>query len=124
MSRKITLKVLAGFVFIVFSTTLPLKSFAQEIEWMTKANMPTARSWFSTSVVNGKIYAIGGYLRAEAISTVEEYDPATNTWTKKAHMLKARAYLSTCAVDGKIYAIGGGVGYLGHFQQSRSLTFK
>ena len=110
MSRKMKFRNLTVFIFITFLIALPSLSFAQEIEWMTKANMPTARSWFSTSVVNGKIYAIGGYLRAEVLSTVEEYDPATNTWTKKAHMLKARAYLSTCAVDGKIYAIGGGVG--------------
>jgi hypothetical protein len=33
--------------------------------------------------VNGKIYAIGGS-SGVAISTVEEYDPATDKWTKKA----------------------------------------
>jgi N-acetylneuraminic acid mutarotase len=61
-------------------------------------------------VVNGKIYAIGGaltYPGGPPLSTVEEYDPATDTWTRKADMPTARAYLSTSAVNGKIYAIGG-----------------
>jgi len=75
--------------------------------------MPTARFTLSTSVVDGKIYAIGGILRTTQSgpetpsSAVEEYDPATDTWTTKAPMPTARGMLSTSVVDGKIYAIGG-----------------
>jgi uncharacterized protein (TIGR02246 family) len=65
-------------------------------------------------VVNGKIYAIGGgagssssYSSVETFSTVEEYDPATNTWTRKADMPTARGFHSANVVDGKIYVIGG-----------------
>jgi len=79
--------------------------------WTRKADMPTARNALSVSVVNRRIYAIGG---AEGISaplqTVEEYHPATDTWTKKADMPTARYALSTSAVNGKIYAIGGSKG--------------
>jgi len=43
--------------------------------WTRKADMPTARSALSTSAVNGKIYAIGGYVGGGTpLSTVEEYD--------------------------------------------------
>jgi RNA polymerase sigma factor (sigma-70 family) len=67
-----------------------------------------ARFTLSTSVVNGKIYAIGGQIPGDIIvSTVEEYDPVTDTWTKKADMSTPRGYFSTSVVDGKIYAIGG-----------------
>ena len=75
--------------------------------WTKKADMPTARFGLSASVVNGKIYVIGGG-KDECLSTVEEYDPATDTWTKKADMPTPRLCLSTSVVNGKIYAIGGG----------------
>jgi N-acetylneuraminic acid mutarotase len=79
--------------------------------WTQKADMPKARSALSTSVIDGKIYAIGGIVSSDmtgpAVSTVEEYDPATETWTQKADMPTARGYLSTSVVNGKIYAIGG-----------------
>ncbi len=75
---KETFRALTGFIFIALSFALPSTSFAHVGEWTTKADMPTARSWFSTSVVNGKIYAIGGRTAGHGanLSTVEEYDPA------------------------------------------------
>jgi N-acetylneuraminic acid mutarotase len=77
--------------------------------WTQKAPMPTARALLSSSVVDGKIYAIGGrqYSSSSASSAVEQYDPATDTWTTKAPMPTARQWLSTSAVNGKIYAFGG-----------------
>lgn len=72
--------------------------------WTQQTDMPTVRSWVSTSVVDGKIYAIGG---AGGLRKVEEYDPATDTWTKKADMPTGRVFVATSVVDGKIYAIGG-----------------
>ena len=82
-------------------------SLAEAGKWTEKTSMPTARAYLSTSVVNRKIYAIGGYDGQRVFSTVEEYDPATDTWTKKASMPTARGGLSTSVVNGKIYAIGG-----------------
>jgi N-acetylneuraminic acid mutarotase len=82
--------------------------------WTAKSEMPTAREGLSTSVVNGKIYAIGGiesssatYMQVETFSTVEEYDPTTDTWTTKSPMPTARGFHSASVVDGKIYIIGG-----------------
>lgn len=75
--------------------------------WTTKASIPGGKHWLSTSVVDGKIYAIGGKVGASASATVEEYEPATDTWTRKTNMPTARWGLSTSVVNGKIYAIGG-----------------
>lgn len=87
-------------------------NLAQEKEWTRKAGIPTARWGLSTSVVNGKIYAIGGMAGdsvngSREVSTVEVYDPTTDTWTMKADMPTARACISTCVVNGKIYVFGG-----------------
>lgn len=80
-------------------------SLAEKGKWRKKADMPTAREVLSAAVVNGKIYAIGGWAFGRALSAVEEYDP--NKWTKKTKMPTRRFALSTSAVNGKIYAIGG-----------------
>jgi len=81
-----------------------------EGSWTRKADMPTARFGLTSSVVNGKIYAIGGATGPGAdVRTVEEYDPATDSWTKKANMLTAVSWYSASVINDKIYAIGGGI---------------
>jgi len=79
--------------------------------WTQKASMPTKRACLSTAVVNGKIYVIGGFRPhgdvGKALSTVEVYDPVTNTWARKSNMPTPRFFPSTSVVNGKIYAIGG-----------------
>jgi hypothetical protein len=70
--------------------------------------MPTARYGLGTSVANRRIYAIGGYGNGNVpLSTVEEYDPVTDTWTDRKGMPTARGRLSTIVLNGRIYAIGG-----------------
>ena len=86
--------------------TQPVK--AAENFWESKAEMPTARGGFGVAVVNGKIYAIGGYnLDSGYLSTNEEYDPATDTWTTKEPMPTPRTDLAIAVYQNKIYVIGG-----------------
>ena len=68
--------------------------------------MPTAKYRLAAVTVNGKIYATIG----PAVSTVEVYDPASNTWSAAAPMPTARSSLTAATVKGKIYAIGGANG--------------
>ena len=79
-----------------------------EDSWATKASMPTARYYPTSTAVNGKTYTIGG---VGGTSTVKEFDPVTNTWTNCggtcASMPTARTALSSSVVNGRIYAIGG-----------------
>ena len=80
--------------------------FAEDSEWVYKAPMPTARYGMTSAVVDGKIYVIGGYLSG-FLSTVEIYDPGTDTWSTGTNMPTARRYMSSAVVDGKVYVIGG-----------------
>jgi len=65
----------------------------------------------SATVVNGKIYAIGGEKKYGTLTrAVEVYDPATDTWTKKANMPTGRDVCAVDVVDGLIYLIGGWIG--------------
>lgn len=75
--------------------------------WTRQTDMPDPRFLHPASVVNGKIYVVGGARPAGTLFTVEEYDPVTDTWTRKANMPTNRCCLTTSVVNGKIYAIGG-----------------
>jgi hypothetical protein len=69
--------------------------------------MPTKRSALSlVAASNGKIYAIGGQ-NPGRLSTVEEYDPATNTWATRPSMPVSQANFGAASANGKIYAICG-----------------
>ena len=43
------------------------------------------------------------------LSTVEEYDPVTDTWTKRTDMPTTRSAFGISAVKEKIYVIGGAI---------------
>jgi N-acetylneuraminic acid mutarotase len=76
----------------------------------TKTPMPMERESFAISVVNDKIFVMGGSPVSceNHTSTVQEYNPQTDTWdTNKSSMPTPRTGLSTSVVNGKIYAIGG-----------------
>jgi len=107
MNTQSILKVMAAVLVGITSMSL-----AAERTWTRKAGIPTPRFGLSTSVVDAKIYAIGGG-GTQVFRTVEEYDPATDTWTRRADMPTARAFFSTSVVNGKIYAIGGILGSVG-----------
>ncbi|GMQ56796.1 hypothetical protein AN1V17_11900 [Vallitalea sediminicola] len=72
--------------------------------WSTKTNIPTNRADLTSSVVNNKIYVIGGN---GGLDKNEEYNPTTNTWNVKANMPTARQGLTSSVVNNKIYVIGG-----------------
>ena len=81
--------------------------------WVKKADMPTAIMSFATCAVDDRIYAIGGVTNKIpgqgwiVLSTLYEYDPATDKWAKKDDMSTARCAFAATAVNGRIYAIGG-----------------
>src|SRR5205823_4085848 len=77
--------------------------------WSAKASMQTERYSPAVGVVNGRIYACGGYHAGVAdYDSVEEYDPQLNTWTLRQPMPVALHGIGGTAVsDGKIYVISG-----------------
>jgi RNA polymerase sigma factor (sigma-70 family) len=83
--------------------------------WTTRADMPTARQALVAAAADGIIYTIGGWAGNRAtgggagLTTVEAYDPATDTWTRKADMPAERSHMTIAVVDGIIYVIGGHV---------------
>ena len=82
--------------------------------WRERTPMPTPRNHAAIGAVNGKIYVIGGRVGAafiglaSDISTVEEYDPATDKWSAtRARMPSTRSALGYAVYNGRIYVAGG-----------------
>ncbi len=68
--------------------------------WVKKADMMTARSWFSTSAAHGKIYAMDH-------QSVEAYDPVADVWQRSVAVPTKRSGFGISVVGGVIYAMGG-----------------
>lgn len=78
------------------------------------APMPLKRNHFSTVVLGGKIYAIGGQYGHDCKGGLDKqyahvYNPATNTWSSLPLLPTTRSHTegSSFAIDGKIYIVGG-----------------
>jgi N-acetylneuraminic acid mutarotase len=109
--------------FVLVTITVP-HVFAAEDNWVTKAPMWESREGLGVAVVDGKIYAIGGYSRNvqngnKFLGTIEVYDPATNNWScpkpisgsytdsYPTEMPTSRSHFGIAVVDNKIFCIGG-----------------
>lgn len=79
--------------------------------WVSKAPMPTPRHHFTSTVVDGRLYAIGG--RRTGIQQVpldinQMYDPVNDSWTSKAPMPSERSAIGSAhSREGNIYVFGG-----------------
>ena len=90
-------------------------SNADANKWQVISELPTQRTDFATAIVDGKIYLIGGTPFQNrrgpyGLSTVEVYDPGTNTWQQLTDMPTPRSGAKVAVVDKKIYVLGGYVG--------------
>ena len=68
--------------------------------------MATPRVNHAVAVIDGKVYAVGGYTNG-VISSVERYDPAAGAWEAVAPLAEGRDGLAVAVLDGKLYAVGG-----------------
>lgn len=76
--------------------------------WQTKASMPYPVTDLQASVVNGKIYCIGGVNASNVGSTANQvYDPATNTWSLDAPLPTSTFDYASAVCNGSIYVING-----------------
>lgn len=53
-------------------------------------------------LLDGKIYAMGGYNGRTRMSSVERYDPDSNQWELVAPMLRQRSDASAAVLDNKV----------------------
>src|SRR5919107_1574048 len=86
------------------STTTTSQSF-----WSTGAPMPTARSEIAGTILDGKVYVIGGFDGSGRSTTATEvYDPMANEWTTYAPLPQPLDHTAAASFEGKLYVVGGG----------------
>jgi hypothetical protein len=73
--------------------------------------MATVRTLYGTAVLDARIYVLGGQdSTIETLSSVEVFDPATNSWSPGPSLRAPRAETAAAAVHGTLFLIGGFVG--------------
>ena len=108
MKKAALLMTLTGIAGILAASVLPGLGQSRSAVWSMLAPMPTARQEISVSVLDGKVFAIGGYdAHGQSTATVEVYDPRTNTWQKAAPLPIATNHNAAATVNGRLYAFGG-----------------
>jgi N-acetylneuraminic acid mutarotase len=77
--------------------------------WTPKADLPLETRAYRVTVVNDRIYLIGGADRnfSRLLAGVYEYDPVSDSWIPRASMPTPRADCAVTAMNGKIYVFGG-----------------
>ncbi|MDA7026640.1 DUF1668 domain-containing protein [Bacillus sp. CLL-7-23] len=101
-----------AFIFLLFAgipSLVPAKAEENNntYKWVEKASLPEALFGTSTTVVDGKIYMIGGGKDDKVYNHTYVYDPKSDAWSQKSNMPTARKGAASAVVDGKIYIIGG-----------------
>ena len=68
--------------------------------WTTVAEMNNCRRNAGIVTHNGALYIIGGDDGSQNLTSVEVYDPATDTWTElDANLTMGRSYTGVCVID-------------------------
>jgi Kelch motif len=78
--------------------------------WRVRAPLPRALTHVGLAALDGKIYAIGGFLgdvHKDAQADAFVYDPAPNQWSTLPALPAPRGSVGTVALNGKLHAIGG-----------------
>ncbi|XP_030275694.1 kelch-like protein 10 [Sparus aurata] len=84
--------------------------------WVNLTNeQERPRAYHGTVFLDGYVYCVGGFDRAESFNSVRRLDLTTYTWEEVAPMHYRRCYVSVTVLNGCIYAMGG---YDGHVRLS------
>lgn len=94
----------------VWSSTLNTMYDPAADVWQQLAPLPSPLSHAGVAALDGKIYAIGGFLEPVHIgpqTAAYAYDPGTNAWITLPSLPDATGSLAVAGVDGKLHVMGG-----------------
>lgn len=99
--RNLFLQLIAVFVITACQKT----SYTEA--WSTGQSMPTARSEMTSTLIDGKIYVIGGIRFWGSTDKVEAYDIEHDNWEKLPDLPKKLNHIGIASAGKKVFVSGG-----------------
>ncbi|XP_032805634.1 kelch-like protein 2 isoform X1 [Petromyzon marinus] len=79
----------------------------KEERWFQVGELPSRRCRAGVVVLNGMVYAVGGFNGSLRVRTVDVYDAAKDVWLAAPNMQDRRSTLGAAVLNGVLYAVGG-----------------
>jgi serine/threonine-protein kinase PknK len=76
-------------------------------QWRTLPDAPTARLMMAGTVLDGKIWVIGGLKQGTALQIVQSYDPQTGSWQSEPPLPIPLHHAVAVSYRGEVVVIGG-----------------
>ena len=106
-------EVLDGKIYFVGGNDGSAKNIAERYDpatntWESLNSMSVARHGVASAVLNGKLYAIGGFaIRGQRLSSVEIYDPLSPNWSLGIPLPKEISKATAIAFEDSLYLVNG-----------------
>jgi serine/threonine protein kinase/N-acetylneuraminic acid mutarotase len=82
--------------------------------WRTLPDAPSARLMMASTVLDGKVWIIGGIRHGATLDTVETYDPQTGQWQTQPSLPIPLHHATAATYRGQVVVIGGASDEIGH----------
>jgi N-acetylneuraminic acid mutarotase len=92
---------------LIISGMSTISYSSMHLTWNYGESMPTKRSEISGTVLDNKIYIIGGSDENGPTDLVDVYDPETNKWAIVSPLPRKLDHTTAASYEGKIYVVGG-----------------
>ena len=79
-------------------------------EWREGPGMNYKRSKLAVAIIQGELYAIGGYDLGYSLTLCEKYSAVDNCWKEITPLSTARCSLAAVPIGNRLFAIGGSTG--------------
>ena len=82
--------------------------------WRTLPDAPSSRLMMASTVLDGKIWILGGIRHGGTLDTVETYDPQTGQWQTQPSLPIPLHHATAATYRGQVVVIGGASEEIGH----------
>jgi N-acetylneuraminic acid mutarotase len=86
---------------------LPARRIQPAEQWRSLPDAPTARLMMAWTVLNDKVWIIGGLRDGVALQTVESYDPRTGAWQTQPSLPIPLHHAAAATYRGEVVVLGG-----------------